>query len=355
MAANFDISSVFNDESGSKKNAINDIREIGGRKKSAILLVSLGDDAAGQIMKHLSPKDIEHLVLEISQLEQFSSEVKFQVLTEFNELLKAQEFVNTGGVEYARVLLERSVGAVRASEIINRIVYSKRGPFDILKKADALQIQNFIQKEMPQTIALVLSYLDPPKSSEVLSLLPSDKQAEVARRIATMKQISPEMIKDVERVLERKLSALSRDDVLISGGIDTAVEILNVTERSVERNIMESIEETDPELAEEIKKKMFVFEDIVLLDDRSIQRVLSEVDNQALTKALKGTSERVREKIFDNMSKRAGETIREEMEYMGPVRLREVEEIQQKIVGIVRKLEDQGEIIVSRGDQEAFV
>lgn len=332
-----------------------DIRGLSGRKKTAILMVALGNEASGAIMQHLGVKDIEGLVQEISSLETFTNEIKFQVLTEFNSLLKAQEFINAGGVDYARALLDQSLGSVRASEIINRIVYSKRGPFDILKKTDPTQIQNFIQKEMPQTIALILSCLEPTKSADVISLLTPDKQAEVARRIAGMKQISPEMIRDVERVLEKKLSALSKDNVLVSGGVDTAVEILNVAERSVERNILESMEETDPELAEEIKKKMFVFEDIVLLDDRSIQRVLGEVDNAELAKALKGTGDRVQEKVFGNMSKRASEMIREEIEFMGPVRLKEVEEVQQKIVGVIRKLEEQGEVVISRGDQESFV
>lgn len=344
-----------NEKYSSETSRITDIKTLSGSVKVAILMVALGDETSGEIMKNLGPKEIEPLIYEISQLPNFTNDVKYQVLQEFNELLIAQDFLNTGGVSYAKALLERSLGSIRAAELINRIVYYKKGPFDILKKADATQIQNFIQKEMPQTIALVLSYIEPIKASEVLSLLPSDKQAEVAKRIATMKQISPDMIKDVERVLERKLSALSRDSILMSGGIDTAVDILNVADRSTERNIMDYIEETDPELAEEIKRKMFVFEDIVLLDDRSIQRVLGEVDNAELAKALKGTIERVQEKVFMNMSKRAGDIIREEMEYMGPVRIKEVEEIQQKIVGTIRKLEDQGEIIISRGEQEVFV
>lgn len=344
----------FEDGEGDIKKIV-DLRGISGKKKAAILMVTLGNEVAGALMKHLGPKEIETIVQEIATLEHFTNDIKFQVLTEFNSLLKAQEFINAGGVDFARSLLDNALGSIRAAEIINRIVYARRGPFDILKKTDAVQIQNFIQKEMPQTIALVLSCLEPSKSADVISLLPSDKQAEVARRIATMKQISPEMVKDIERVLEKKLSALSKDNVLVSGGVDTAVEILNVAERSVERNILESIEETDPELAEEIKKKMFVFEDIVLLDDRSIQRVLSDVDNAELAKAFKGTSERVQEKVFNNMSKRASEMIREEIEFMGPVRLKEVEEVQQKIVGVIRKLEEQGEIIISRGDQEAFV
>lgn len=348
-------SEEFTGKREAKKNPADSTQDLSGGKKAAILMVSIGTELAGELFKKMSVKEVELLVKEISQLGNFSDEIKISVLKEFNELLKANSYINIGGIDYAKAILEGSLGSLRASEIINRIVYSKKGPFDMLKKADVSQIQNFIQKEMPQTIALLLSYLDPKKAAEVLAGLPSEKQADVAKRIATIQQISPDMIRDVDRVLEQKIMSLSGSDVLLAGGIDTAVEILNVVERAVEKNIIESIEETDPELAEEIKKRMFVFDDIILLDDRAIQRVIQEVDNVELAKGLKGTTERVKEKIFTNMSQRAGDLIREEIEYMGPVRLREVEEVQQKIVAIIRKLEDQGEIVISRGEQETFV
>lgn len=324
-------------------------------EKAAILMISVGNEAASAVFKYLTPSELDPLVYQISQIGSFTNEVKKQVIVEFNEMLRAQEYVNIGGVDYARAILERTLGAAKAAELIGRIVYAKRRPFDFLKKADASQIYDFIHNELSQTIALILSYIEPSKAADVIYRLPTERQADVARRIAIMDKVSPDMIRDIERVMERKISALDTEGILVSGGIDAAVEILNVTERAVERNIIESIEETDPELAEEIKKRMFVFEDIILLDDRSIQRVLQEVDHNELAKALKGTPERVSDKIFENMSKRAGEMLREEIEYMGPVRLKEVEEVQQKIVGIIRKLEEQGEVTISRGEQETFV
>ncbi len=323
--------------------------------KAAILLVSIGSEPAGEIFKLLNNKDMELVVQEIARLGPFSNSLKKQVFIEFNTLVRAQEYINIGGVEYARALLERTLGPIKASEIINKIIFSKRRPFDSIKKADESQIYSFLQNELSQTIAVVLSYIDPKKAANILAMLTNEKQADVAKRIATMGHISPEMIRDVERVMERKMSALAGNDILVAGGIDSAVEILNITERSVEKNIMESIEETDPELSEEIRKKMFVFEDIILLDDVSIQRVIHEIDVAELAKAIKGTAKRISDKIFANMSRRAGEMIKEEIEYMGPVRLKEVEEVQQKIVSIIRKLEEQGEIVISRGEQEVFV
>ena len=351
----FNIDSNIFEKSNELTIEVNDEKRLTGKQKAAILMVALGNEVASDLFKKLSVKEVESLVLEISKLGNFSNDVKLNVLKEFNDILSANEYINMGGVEYARSILESSLDPLRASEIINRIIYSKKGPFDLLRKADVTQIQSLIQKEMPQTIALLLSYLEPKKASDILASLSSEQQTEVARRIATIRQISPDMLRDVDRVLEQKITAMSGSDVLVAGGIETAVEILNVVERGVEKNIIESIEDTDPELAEEIKKRMFIFDDIVLLDDRSIQRVIQEVDNPELAKALKGTTDRVREKLFSNMSSRASELIKEEIEYMGPVRLREVEEVQQKIVTIIRRLEEQGEVVISRGEQETFV
>ncbi len=332
-----------------------DIELISGAKKAAILLISIGNEAAAEILKNLPEKLVELLTKEISQLNNFSNDLKRAVLEEFNTMIKGQEYINLGGVDYARAILVRSVGPVKAEAIINRIVFSKRRPFDSIKKADSGQLLNYIQQEMPQTIAMILSYLPPGKAASILSQLPNDKQAAVTRRIALMKEISPDMVREVERVLERRISALAQEDILVAGGIDAVVEILNVTERSVEKNIIESIEESDPMLAEELKKRMFVFEDIILLDDRSIQKVLTEVDNHDLSRALKTANERVTDKVYSNMSKRAAQMIKEEIEFMGPIRLKEVEEVQQKIVGVIRKLEEQGEVIIARGEQEVFV
>ena len=228
-------------------------------------------------------------------------------------------------------------------------------PFDFIRRTDPAQLINFIQHEHPQTIALILAYLEPQKASAILGSLPHEVQSDVSRRIATMDRTSPEILREVERVLEKKLSTLSSEDYATSGGIESIVEILNLVDRSTEKSIIESLEEDDPELAEEIKKRMFVFEDIVLLDDRAIQMVLREVDQPELAKALKAVDSEVQDKIFRNMSKRAATLLKEDMDYMGPVRLKDVEEAQQKIVAVIRKLEEQGEIVIARAGEDELV
>jgi len=248
------------------------------------------------------------------------------------------------------------MGNQKALEIISRLTASLQvRPFDFVRKADPSQLLNFLQKEHPQVIALVLAYLKPQQAAAVLSALPQEKQADVTRRIATMDRTSPEVIKEVERILEKNLSSLVTEDYTISGGIQSIVDILNSVDRGTEKYIMETLEIEDMDLVEEIKKRMFVFEDILTLDNRSIQRFLREIDNNQLAVALKGAGEDVQKIIFANMSKRMGEMIREDMEYMGPIRLRDVEEAQQNIVNIIRKLEDAGEIIISRGGGDEIV
>jgi flagellar motor switch protein FliG len=241
-------------------------------------------------------------------------------------------------------------------DILNRFTTSLQvRPFDFVRRADPAQLVSFIQGEHPQTIALILAYLDAQKAATVLSGLPHEIQADVAKRIATMDRTSPDILREVERVLERKLSSLASEDYTTAGGTDTIVDILNFIDRSTEKLIIEALEDDDPELAEEIKKKLFIFEDIVLLSDKDIQKVLREVDNQEMAKALKGVDPEVQEKIFRNMSKRASALLKEEMEFMGPIRLRDVEECQQKIVNIIRKLEDQGEIVIARAGEDEIV
>lgn len=331
-------------------------RELTGRQKAAILLVTLGSELSAEIFKHLKEDEIESLTFEIARLETVDSEERDKVLMEFQELMMAQEFIITGGVDYARELLEKALGTQKAVDIINRLTSSLQvRPFDFVRRTDPTQLLNFIQQEHPQTIALILSYLDPQKASVILASLDHDIQAEVAKRIATMDRTSPEVLREVERVLEKKLSTLASEDYTMAGGVDAIVEILNMVDRSTEKSIIESLEEEDPELAEEIKKKMFVFEDIVLLDDRAIQKVLREVDTQELAKALKAVDAEVQDKIFRNMSKRAATLLKEDMEYMGPIRMRDVEEAQQKIVSIIRKLEEQGEIVIARGGEDEIV
>ncbi|MDR3160413.1 MAG: flagellar motor switch protein FliG [Spirochaetaceae bacterium] len=332
------------------------LKEFSGRQKAAIFLVSIGSDISAEIFKHLREDEIETLTFEIARLETIEPEQKDAILTEFNELMMANEFITTGGIDYARELLEKSLGSQKAIDIINRLTSSLQvRPFDFIRRTDPAHLLNFIQQEHPQTIALILAYLEPNKASIILQNLPHEVQSDVARRIATMDRTSPEVLREVERVLEKKLSTLSNEDYTAAGGVESIVEILNLVDRSSEKQIIEALEDEDPELAEEIKKRMFVFEDIVMLDDRAIQKVMREVDSQELAKALKSVDAEVQDKIFRNMSKRAAGMLKEDMEFMGPVRLKDVEEAQQKIVSIIRHLEDTGEIVVARSGEDELV
>jgi len=321
-----------------------------GRQKAAILLISLGPEVSAQVFKHLRDDEIEQLTLEIANVRKVDAAEKESVLTEFHQICLAQEYISQGGIAYAKEILERALGEEKAIDIINRLTATLQvRPFDFARKADPAQILNFIQNESAQTIALILSYLQAEQASIILSSLPQDKQADVARRIALMDSTSPEVISQVERVLEQKLSATVTQDYTSAGGIEAIVQILNGVDRGTERTILDSLEIQDPELAEEIKKRMFVFEDIVNIDNRSIQRIIRDVDQTDLQLALKVASEEVREVIFKNMSKRMADMFKEEMEYMGPVRLRDVEEAQTRIVAVIRRLEEAGEIIIARG------
>jgi flagellar motor switch protein FliG len=268
----------------------------------------------------------------------------------------AQEYISEGGISYAKEILERALGNQKAVDVINRLTASLQvRPFDFVRKADPAQLLNFIQGEHPQTIALILAYLKPQQAAQIVSALPQDKQADVARRIAIMDRTSPEIIKEIERVLEKKLSSMVTQDYTIAGGIQSIVDILNSVDRGTEKYIIETLEVQDTDLAEQIRKRMFVFEDIITLDSRAIQRVIREVENNDWALALKSSSEEVSKSIFTNMSKRLAEMIKEDMDYMGPVRLRDVEEAQQKIVNVIRKLEDAGEIVISRGGGDEIV
>jgi flagellar motor switch protein FliG len=268
----------------------------------------------------------------------------------------AQEYISEGGIAYAKEILEKALGPEKALDVLNKLTVSLQvKPFDVVRKADPTQILNFIQSEHPQTIALILAYLKPVQSAAVLSALPPDRQADVARRIAKMDRTSPEVVKEVERILEKKLSSLVNQDFTVVGGLSNVVDILNNVDRSTERHIMEALEIEDTDLAEEIKKRMFVFEDILLLDDRSVQRFLREIENNMLALGLKMATDELKDLIFRNMSKRMSEMIQEDMEFMGPVRIKDVEEAQQNIVNIIRKLEDTGEIVISRGGGDEVI
>ncbi|EOS51604.1 flagellar motor switch protein FliG [Lachnospiraceae bacterium MD335] len=333
-----------------------DKEELKGIQKAAILLIALGPEKSSLIFKHLKEDEIEDLTLEIANTKSVTIQVKEKVINEFYEVCLAQQYIAEGGIGYAKELLEKALGADKAMDVIGKLTASLQvKPFEFVKKTDASQLLNFIQDEHPQTIALILSYLSAAQSATILGALAPEKQADVARRIATMDRTSPDVIKEVERVLESKLSSLVNQDYTIIGGVDAVVEILNTVDRGTEKHIMETLEVEEPELADEIRKKMFVFEDILLLDDRSIQRVLRDVDNNDLAIACKGSAEEVQNAIFNNMSKRLAEMIREDMEFMGPVRMKDVEEAQQKIVNIIRKLEDSAEIVISRGGGDEIV
>jgi flagellar motor switch protein FliG len=331
-------------------------KEFNGRQKAAIFLVSVGSEISAEIFKYLREDEIETLTFEIARMETIEPGQKDEVLQEFQELMMANQFITTGGIDYARELLEKSLGSQKAIDIINRLTSSLQvRPFDFIRRTDPAHLLNFIQQEHPQTIALILAYLEPNKSSVILQNLPNEIQHDVARRIATMDRTSPEVLREVERVLEKKLSTLSSEDYTTAGGVGNIVEILNLVDRASEKQIIEALEDEDPELAEEIKKRMFVFEDIVMLDDRAIQKVLREVDSQELSKALKSVDTEVQDKIFRNMSKRAAQMLKEDMEYLGPIRLKDVEESQQKIVSIIRHLEDTGDIVVARSGEDEMV
>ena len=330
--------------------------EYNGIQKAAILLIALGPEKSASIFKHLKEDEIEELTLEIANTRSVSPQTKESVLNEFYQVCLAQQYIAEGGIGYAKELLDKALGSDKAQEVITKLTASLQvRPFEFVRKTDPSQVLNFIQDEHPQTIAMILSYLSPAQSAMILGALTPEKQADVAKRIAKMDRTSPDVIKEVERVLERKLSSLINQDYTIVGGVDAIVGILNTVDRGTEKHIMESLEIEEPELADEIRKKMFVFEDILLLDDRAIQRVLRDVDNNDLAVALKGANEEVQNVIFKNLSKRLAAMIREDMEFMGPVRMKDVEEAQQKIVGIIRKLEDSAEIVISRGGGDEII
>ena len=329
---------------------------VSGLQKAAILLIALGPERSANVFKHLKEDEIEELTLEIANTRNITPKVKDDVISEFYQVCLAQQYIAEGGINYAKELLEKSFGADKAMDVIGKLTASLQvKPFEFIRKTDASQLLNFIQDEHPQTIALILSYLSAAQSALILSALPPDRQADVARRIAIMDRTSPEVIKEVEKVLESKLSSLVNQDYTIIGGVDAVVEILNTVDRGTEKHIMETLEIEEPELADEIRKKMFVFEDILLLDDRAIQRVLRDVDNGDLATALKGSNEEVQNAIFNNLSKRLAAMIKEDMEFMGPVRMKDVEEAQQKIVNVIRKLEDSAEIVISSGGGDEIV
>lgn len=331
-------------------------KELPNKTKAAVLMMVLGPDISGEVVRHLTDAEIELLALEVARMEKVFPEVRESVIDEFYELAIAQDFIAEGGIANARAVLESAFGSNRANEILSKIMTAMQVlPFEFLKKADPHQVISFIQDEHPQTIALVLSYMPMQSAAVIIGKLPQELRGDVAGRIAMMEQTPPEVIKKVEQVLEKKISSVLSQEMTQAGGPKALVDLLNRVDRTTERTIMEMLEQNEPELADVIKGMMFVFEDIIQLDDRAIQAVMREVDMKDLATALKGTKPEVAQKIFQNMSDRAVAMLKEDMEFMGPVRTKVVEEGQQKVVAIIRRLEESGEIVLSRGGEEEMI
>ncbi|NLC50860.1 MAG: flagellar motor switch protein FliG [Firmicutes bacterium] len=332
------------------------VKKLTGLQKTAIFLIVIGPQLASKLLRQFPEADIERISMEIANTGKVDVETIDEVLDEFEILNEARRYMLDGGMDYARELLDKALGPQKSQEIIRRLKEAaKVKPFTFTRNADPRQLVNIISQEHPQTIALILSYLDPKQAADVLANLPEELQGDIARRIAVMERTSPEILKGVEKVLRNRLSTVMHQGFTAAGGIQAVVDILNQVDRGTEKLILEELEKEDADLADEVRQRMFIFEDIITLDDSSIQRVLRELDSKDLALALKGSSDDVQERIFRNLSKRAGEMLREDMEYMGPVRLREVEEAQQKIVAIIRKLDENGEIILSRGGEDAII
>ena len=328
-----------------------------GVQKTAILFITLGPDAAAPIIKKLPEREIQKITYEIANMNTVKNDLKQEILSEFMDMNKAKDYLIEGGLDYARDLLSKALGNQRAKEILDQVTEATEQfrPFAIARKADAHQLLNVITNEHPQTIALILCYLQPDKAGQIVSSLPEDVQGDVAFRIANMSNTSPMVIKEIEKVLNSKLSSVVKSDLTVIGGVETIVAILNQVDRTTEKNITEGLERIDPELAEKVKQSMFIFEDIITLDDISIQRILREIESKDLALALKGCSDEVSASIFRNQSKRAAASLKEDMEFLGPVRLMDVEKAQMKIVGSIRRLEEAGEIIISRGGEDAII
>lgn len=332
------------------------IEQLRGAQKAAVLLISLGPQVSGEILRYLKEEEIEQLSLEIASLRHVHPEVRDQVFDEFVDMLAAQEYVSQGGMDYAQSLLEQGLGPEKARMILSRLTATLQvRPFDFARNTDPAQLLSFLQNEHPQTIALIMAYLNPEQAGMIMSSLSPELQIDVAKRLSRLDQTAPEVIEDVESILEQKLSAFVTHDTAHAGGLDVAVEILNRVDRSTERTIMAALEEDDPELAEEIRKRMFVFEDIITLTDRDVRLVIQQVDSKDWQYALKTASENVKSKLFRNMSKRQAEGVLEDMEFLGPVRLKDVEDAQQRVVAVIRRLEEAGDIVIARSGEDELV
>jgi flagellar motor switch protein FliG len=321
-----------------------------GIEKAAVLLVAIGEERAGEIFRHLGETEVEALSLEIAKSRKVPTDVCRAIIGEAVEEVLAEDYIAEGGVDYARNILERSLGSSRADEVIGRLAATiERRPFEFLRRTPPEQIHVFLRNESPQTIALVVANLHTTLAAKVLSLLDPEEQAEVARRVAKMAETRPEVVEQVEAVMRQKLSNIIAQEYAAAGGVKSLADILNHSDRSTERNVLDELAKSESELAEEVRLLLFTFEDVVKLDDRSIQMVLKEVDQKDLAIALRGVSEDVRGRIFSNMSERGAELLKEEIDFQPPQRRRVIEEAQGRIVGVVRRLEEAGAIVISRG------
>ncbi len=331
--------------------------QLTGRQKAAIVLTALGVETASLILKELEPREVEQLIMEIAHLHNVPPQVVNTVLQEYHQLLTAHSYLAEGGIEYATLLLEKSLGLEQAREIIERVrlLTSIRG-FETLKKADPAQAASFLAKEHPQTIAFILSYLPPDQIAEILTHFDQALRVEVVARIATLGRVSPDLVREIESVMEQITESTLQSSITMRGGSQLVAEVLNKSSSAVAKSLLEALEARDPAVAEDIKRRMFLFEDIVLIDDRGVQRILREIDKRDLALALKVADEKVRHKIFKNMSERAAAVIKEELEFMGPVRLKDVEAAQGRIIEVIRRLAEQEEIVIAgRGKEEIYV
>lgn len=331
--------------------------QLNSRQKVALLLMSLDVETAAKIFRQLDPVEVEAIALEISNLQGIRGEIIDRVIQEFHELMTAQEYYVEGGIEYASALLERTFGPTKAQEIIDKIkVLTEVRGFDILKQSDPQQLASFLSKEHPQIVALILSHLQSEQSAEVLDEFDDELRTDVLMRIATIGKVSPQLVQEIESVVDRYAEQTFSQNLAATGGAQIVASILNKTTSAQAKLLMESIETKNPELAMEIKRLMFLFEDIVLIDDKGVQRILRDVDKRDLALSLKVSDEKIRQKIFKNMSERASAVIKEELEFMGPVKLKEVEAAQTRIVEIIKRLEEQEEISIGgRGSDDVFV
>lgn len=339
------------------ENPVKSYEELAGVSKAAVLLLSLDQEAAALILKQIDPKSVEEVTRELAGIGHVTARIRDQVIEEFYQLALAQTWAAEGGLSYAKLLLEQSLNPKEAERVLQHISQQvRKTPFAFIQKAETQNLLTFIQDEHPQTIALIVSHMAYHKASEILAGLAGPKQVEVVKRVANMEQTNPEIISEVESGLEARLSSLLSQSFAKIGGVETVAEMLNLVDRTTEKTIMEGLEAEDPDLVEEIRRLMFIFEDILLVDEKGIQAVLKEIDNDELALALKTASDELSEKIFSNMSERAVDLIKEEMEFMGPVRVADVEAAQQRIVDVVRRLEDAGEIIISgRGGEKELI